>query len=86
VVIGIREVYAAVTALGAKLDVFVTDQAVRTATMELRLTNLEKQADSDRNTAGARADSERSRRWQLYVALLAAFIAIALGVLQIVTR
>lgn len=71
VVIGIREVYQAVTDLGAKFDAFAKSTALDVALLQQRVLTLEKE----------RAD-EKARRWQLYVALIAAAVAIGVAILK----
>lgn len=73
VVIGIREVYDAVTQLSSKLDGFITMQAVTAATTELRLANLEKQLEGERN-----------RRWALWLALIGVIVSIGMGIISFV--
>lgn len=75
VVIGIREVYDAVTNLTAKIEQIVTANEVEKATINLRVTSLEKKWDAEGN-----------KRWQMWLCLLSAFVAIVMGALGFVVK
>lgn len=73
--IGISEVYGAVRSLENKLDAFMLDHSVKVALLDQRVTTVEK-----------KQEDAVTRKWQLYLTLLTAVIAIGLAVLGILLK
>jgi hypothetical protein len=73
--VGIKDVYDAVKGLEGQLNTFTQTTAVDIALLKRDVAVLQ----SDR-------EAERARRWQLYVALISAFVAIVMGSLAIILK
>lgn len=71
VVIGIREVYIAVTELKAQVGQFMQTTVLDVALLRQRVEVLEKENEAN-----------KTRRWQLYVALVGAAVAIGIAILK----
>jgi hypothetical protein len=73
--IGIPQVYALLVELKGEFGTFANSTAIELALLKRDVERLEKENEAN-----------KVRRWQLYLALLAAVVAIAMGSLAIILK
>lgn len=73
--IGVRQLYDLMIALDGKLDSYIHTQEPRIALLDHRLTTVE-----------GKMTKTSDRQWQLWLALIASFTALAITIIQLVAK